>query len=49
MINPWTGKTKPNKNTGIFNYLIDKYYPELTPSKIENEHINLIEKIDNHK
>jgi len=29
MINPWTGKSKTVKNSGVFNQIVYKYYPEL--------------------
>ena len=26
-VNPWTGKTKPSRNTGMFNDILYKHYP----------------------
>jgi hypothetical protein len=28
-VNPWTGKAKTSKNTGLFNDILFKHYPEM--------------------
>lgn len=41
-LNPWTGRPKTSKNTGMFNQLIDKHYPELQPQVIPNPYLDYV-------
>jgi hypothetical protein len=41
-VNPWTGKSKTSRTTGLFNDLLYKHYPELERQPAPNPYLDLL-------
>lgn len=48
-VNPWTGKTKTSRNSGLFNDLLFKHYPELERPAVSNPYLELVSIIEAQK
>ena len=48
-VNPWTGKAKTSKSTGMFNEILYKHYPELERSPDPNPHLDILPIIHSQK